>query len=117
MGAPRVSSIYDQNEPVVKAMSSIMMTFTIIQVMMLMVVRLGRSSLLVSIIILVMTHDVDDDDCEIGMILWGGGALLLIDFLPADQDRPSREGDILCVRTHNTYFVLCVHVTRITGTY
>ena len=92
-----------------------MMTFTIIQVMMLMVVRLGRSSLLVSIIILVMTHD--DDDCEIGMILWGGGALLLIDFLPADQDRPSREGDILCVRTHNTYFVLCVHVTRITGTY
>ena len=93
MGAPRVSSIYDQNEPVAKAMSSIMMTFTIIQVMMLMVVRLGRSSLLVSIIILVMTHD--DDDCEIGMILWGGGALLLIDFLPADQDRPSREGDTL----------------------
>ena len=115
VGAPRVSSFYDQNEPVAKAMSSIMMTFTIIQVMMLMVVRLGRSSLLISIIILVMTHD--DDDCEIGMILWGGGALLLIDFLPADQDRPSREGDILCVRTHNTYFVLCVHVTRITGTY
>ena len=52
-----------------------------------------------------MTHVGDDDDCEIGMILWGGGALLLIDFLPADQDRPSREGDILCVRARNTYFV------------
>ena len=70
VGAPRVSSIYDQNEPVAKAMSSIMMTFTIIQVMMLMVVRLGRSSLLVSIIILVMTHDVDDDDWRSG---WSSG--------------------------------------------
>ena len=44
VGAPRVSSFYDQNEPVAKAMSSIMMTFTIIQVMMLMMVRLGWSS-------------------------------------------------------------------------